>query len=558
MMSKKQKLKSVVLEPKKVRNFEEDEHDSNSTPTINKGTRSTTPKEKLLSPLKDSLTKKSVKTKMDDNQTEVMEKRNSSKNLEETRSTEFSSSSSDNVNKDKEDGQISEEELDYEDYKTVTTPIDHKKVNSGSESKRRRRNDYSSDEDQITKPKNKRRVYIEDSSDDEQALEEFYDRSRSKVRSTNKPKVKRGRSRSRSQNRSNKKRKSVNDAESKVKDLMQQVTEMAQQLKELQDKNNKDQTKNSRGKPFRGKGNKNTNIDNTGEVGKQTPQKSTTRAELPIVKSPSDTTIYAPAVRLEGNLNYLNENEDRTGYDVNVINEFLNNVRIESTAGTQRSERNEAGHSAQAVDGRGGTKTDEIQANRAEEAIIAAERYKAAIQAPPAGTEFNNDLINLKMARYLDNDDDEFFHITCHVDANLRAKIHRGEYVDLEKLLVKPESLMYKKTNRYQMNIVDGEQIWSPAEDKSTKIDGVRKWENAFRTYAAIYCEKNPTRSVEILQYIESINDAAKKFIWDKVAHYDFVFRHLQAERPHRNWGKTYMQMYVRLLGNDHSHMQQQ
>ena len=29
-------------------------------------------------------------------------------------------------------------------------------------------------------------------------------------------------------------------------------------------------------------------------------------------------------------------------------------------------------------------------------------------------------------------DDDEFFHITCHVDASVRSKIEKGEYVDLE------------------------------------------------------------------------------------------------------------------------------
>ena len=31
--------------------------------------------------------------------------------------------------------------------------------------------------------------------------------------------------------------------------------------------------------------------------------------------------------------------------------------------------------------------------------------------------------------------DDEFFHLTCHVDVNLKSKIQRAEFVDLEKLL---------------------------------------------------------------------------------------------------------------------------
>ena len=205
-----------------------------------------------------------------------------------------------------------------------------------------------------------------------------------------------------------------------------------------------------------------------------------------------------------------------------------------------------------------------MEKSRADEAILAAERYKASIQQPPEGTcqnldnELNSQVLNMKLARFFDSDDDEFFHITCHIDPSLRAKIRIGGFVELEKLLQKPEALLYKKQDRYQMSFIDGEQVWTQATDKSTKIDGIRKWEKAFRTYAAIYCESNPHRSVEILQYIESINDAAKKFSWEKVAHYDFVFRHLQAERPHRNWGKTYMQMYVRMAGNESSIQQQQ
>ena len=31
--------------------------------------------------------------------------------------------------------------------------------------------------------------------------------------------------------------------------------------------------------------------------------------------------------------------------------------------------------------------------------------------------------------------DDDFFHITCHVEPGMKEKIEKGEYVDLEKLL---------------------------------------------------------------------------------------------------------------------------
>ena len=33
--------------------------------------------------------------------------------------------------------------------------------------------------------------------------------------------------------------------------------------------------------------------------------------------------------------------------------------------------------------------------------------------------------------------DDDFFHLTCHIDPSLFHKIEKGEYVELEKLLPK-------------------------------------------------------------------------------------------------------------------------
>ena len=85
----------------------------------------------------------------------------------------------------------------------------------------------------------------------------------------------------------------------------------------------------------------------------------------------------------------------------------------------------------------------------AESAILQAERYKARIQQPNRGKEinFNNPLPNpsrakcyddeVKAMRYLDNEDDEFFHTTCHIDESIREKIAKGKFIELEKLIQK-------------------------------------------------------------------------------------------------------------------------
>ena len=81
-----------------------------------------------------------------------------------------------------------------------------------------------------------------------------------------------------------------------------------------------------------------------------------------------------------------------------------------------------------------------------------------------------------------------FFHITCHVDPNLATKIAKGEFVELDKLLPRPRgntsNLLEQKT---ELVFCEGKPIFIPFVDKSRSINNVRRWERAFRIYAAIY-----------------------------------------------------------------------
>ena len=141
--------------------------------------------------------------------------------------------------------------------------------------------------------------------------------------------------------------------------------------------------------------------------------------------------------------------------------------------------------------------------------------------------------------------DDEFFHLTCHVDANLKLKIQRGEFVELEKLLNKDK---FRNSGGFgqRMELVSrgGETFIMPAADRESKITNVRHWEQAFRIYAAIYSQANPSRAAEIWQYVYVINSAASAYVWDNVASYDFTFRQLMSCNPMRSWANIYHQMW--------------
>ena len=146
----------------------------------------------------------------------------------------------------------------------------------------------------------------------------------------------------------------------------------------------------------------------------------------------------------------------------------------------------------------------------------------------------------IKHMRYLDNEDDEFFHTTCHIDDSIREKIEKVKFVELVKLLQK-KILNGDRRNDNRMQLInkDGVSYFVPAIDRDTRIDNIKKWEQAFRVYTTIYCKANLTRAGEILQYVDIVHRAAAIFNWDNVAKYDYVFRQLMAQKPHRSWAKV-------------------
>ena len=190
--------------------------------------------------------------------------------------------------------------------------------------------------------------------------------------------------------------------------------------------------------------------------------------------------------------------------------------------------------------------------NRTDHAILEAEKFKASIAEP--GTFLNqltapsngNDHQALNVT--LPNigagvSDDDFFHLTCHIEPSLIHKIEKGEYVELEKLLPKDKLANRNEENRLEWVQRDGGTFLVPAQ-KDGKIGSFRKWEQAFRAYATIYCGANPHRSKEIWQYISVISTTASSFIWDNIYNYDITFRHLMAFNPNRSWAITYNQMW--------------
>ena len=177
--------------------------------------------------------------------------------------------------------------------------------------------------------------------------------------------------------------------------------------------------------------------------------------------------------------------------------------------------------------------------------ILDAEKFGGEV-AKPQGTDsfshFFSGVRKISEQEVIDND--EFFHVTCHVDKSLTQKIQNGEYVDLEKLLVKDRFCKCSNDDCLEFVTRDGHTYLTTVQDRENRIYGLQKWEQAFRVYAAIYSKANPSRSAEIWHYLYIINTAVSSYAWENVAYYDFTFRQMISHNPNRSWAKLYSHLW--------------
>ena len=286
----------------------------------------------------------------------------------------------------------------------------------------------------------------------------------------------------------------------------------------------------------------------------------TSAAQSQIVKSPSDTTIYAPALCKnrttcdQANIgNTVGSDQiskrvspviSRPDTDPNLlIQNFVDTMRLEHEQARQlNKERLQENKKCRAsADNNESCIRFEQAQKKLDGTVVEAEQFKASIAEPGKNEGREPQLIpNIGSGV----SDDDFFHLTCHIEPNLIHKIELGEFVELEKLLPKDRSGTNRNDeSRLEWVQCEGGTFLVPAQ-RDCKINSFRKWELAFRAYATIYCAANPHRSKEIWQYISVINTAASSFIWDNVYNYDITFRHLMAFNPMRSWAITYNQMW--------------
>ena len=168
--------------------------------------------------------------------------------------------------------------------------------------------------------------------------------------------------------------------------------------------------------------------------------------------------------------------------------------------------------------------------------ILEAEHFHVTVEAPSGKTE-------LLFTPVDSMDDDDYFHLACHIDTALKVKIEKGEFVNLERLLLR-QQLHKSGGDHLEWITKDGMTFLAPANDCDNCINGIKRWDQAFRVYATIYCGAHPERAGKIWQYIYVIHSAVVSYLWDNVACYDYTFRQMMHDRPGHKWSKMYLQLW--------------
>ena len=272
--------------------------------------------------------------------------------------------------------------------------------------------------------------------------------------------------------------------------------------------------------------------------------------------SPSNTTVYTPAIPIdesssessdvdlqgvemeEDNINELlnNEHSDEKSsaniHDQRVMERNVSDFiaeqrrRTESTLQHDQAQpstsKGRTGKKSAPVhrDRRGGeqSRNDSEQIDeaarvaRSKRAVTEAEKSHAVIYKPG---KKDVSLSNTKnRANNTDSEsedeDDEFFEFSAHVEKKSIDKIKRGGFIDLAKLLPKDNPTFEEEDDDDQLQFFTkgGKSFYLPSGNKEKElasINSFRKWDAAFHVYMGIFLRYHPERSLELIQYVDNI-----------------------------------------------------
>ena len=132
--------------------------------------------------------------------------------------------------------------------------------------------------------------------------------------------------------------------------------------------------------------------------------------------------------------------------------------------------------------------------------------------------------------------------LSTMIKPSIKADIWSNKYVDLS-LLIAPEQ---QSTYELVCEQPDCDNNFAPKLKWSQKnafaIKNIHQWTDAFNTFIAIYCERFPGEASNLMKYMSTVrNIARKKGDW---VQYDTKFRKLRELQPSLGWQVVQSELY--------------
>lgn len=136
--------------------------------------------------------------------------------------------------------------------------------------------------------------------------------------------------------------------------------------------------------------------------------------------------------------------------------------------------------------------------------------------------------------------------VAAHVPSPLRQKIWANQYINLALLLKGSTELQefYAGSNLY---INEHGVLESKPKVLRDRIPTIERWSDAFLIFMHVYLRKYPEKTLELIQYMTIIRDAASRCQGAGWRIYDEQFRLRQAICP-QSWARLNSDLWLRLL----------
>ena len=131
--------------------------------------------------------------------------------------------------------------------------------------------------------------------------------------------------------------------------------------------------------------------------------------------------------------------------------------------------------------------------------------------------------------------------ISSQIPARMKRKIWSNKYIDFATLL--PSYNIQPLQQKYTLQLENNSFNIVP-ETQTRKITHISQWTSAFLRFVAVYAEKFPNETAQLMKYGEVIRDLSNRgpgFSW---YHYDMQFRQLR-ESISLRWDKIHYDLWV-------------